>query len=400
METEEKSKAQEDKVRYKAGPVVCDANFHGVRYDFNYGARILVPPGEEMHVRIRDLDTDSILFDTKTQNAIVSSNKKYFINFRIEVWKGEEYFSHDLNLKDKNVLMLLPTRAIGDSIAWLPYAEEFRKQHGCKVYVRIGEHVRSLLKDNYPNLVFLEDKQTPVNCYATYILGVFFPVTDRDHQPMDFRFVGLQKSVAQILGLPPLEIKPYYKATKKRPIEEPYVCIAVQSTTQCKTWNNPLGWIKTIEYLKNLGYRVLCIDKDRTYGTGRLINAIPFGCEDFTGAKPLQERVDLLAHADFFVGISSGLSWLAWASGTPVIMIGGFTLPFNEFYTPYRAINYNTCTGCWHEVEFYNKDYGWCPRHKNTEREFECSRSISGTQVIRLIDQLMQDKGLVVPKNR
>jgi autotransporter strand-loop-strand O-heptosyltransferase len=43
------------------------------------------------------------------------------------------------------------------------------------------------------------------------------------------------------------------------------------------------------------------------------------------------------------VGLSSGLSWLAWAAGTPVVMIAGFTHPTNEFATPYRVINYHAC---------------------------------------------------------
>jgi autotransporter strand-loop-strand O-heptosyltransferase len=50
---------------------------------------------------------------------------------------------------------------------------------------------------------------------------------------------------------------------------------------------------------------------------------IPHGVEDETGDRPLQERARWLRHADFFIGLSSGLSWLAWAVGTPVVMISG-----------------------------------------------------------------------------
>ena len=44
---------------------------------------------------------------------------------------------------------------------------------------------------------------------------------------------------------------------------------------------------------------------------GSRFNIIPYGAEDFTGRRPLQERIDLLYHADFFIGLSSGLSWVA-----------------------------------------------------------------------------------------
>ena len=76
---------------------------------------------------------------------------------------------------------------------------------------------------------------------------------------------------------------------------------------------------------------------------------MPDGCGRQTGDRPLVERARWLKHADFFVGLSSGLSWLAWAVGTPVVMISGFTHPRNEFATPYRVINYHACNSCWND---------------------------------------------------
>ena len=125
-------------------------------------------------------------------------------------------------------------------------------------------------------------------------------------------------------------------------------------------------------------------------------NIIPYGAEDFTGKLPLQERIDLLAQADFFVGLSSGLSWLANGVGIPVVLISGFTLPLNEFPTPYRVINYHVCNGCWNDTQivFDHKDFEWCPRLKGTERQFECSRYITPEAVNKVIDRLMADHKL------
>ena len=110
---------------------------------------------------------------------------------------------------------------------------------------------------------------------------------------------------------------------------------------------------------------------------------MPEGAEDETGDKPLLERARLLKHADFFIGLSSGLSWLAWAVGTPVVMISGFTHPTNEFFTPYRIINYHTCNSCWNDPleKFDRHDFLSCPRHKDTPRQFECTRLITAEQV-------------------
>jgi len=110
---------------------------------------------------------------------------------------------------------------------------------------------------------------------------------------------------------------------------------------------------------------------------------MPPGAEDQTGDRPLLERARWLKHAAFFIGLSSGLSWLAWAVGTKVVLISGFTHPNNEFATPYRVINYHVCNSCWNDRElvFEQGDFMRCPRHKGTPRQFECTRAITAEQV-------------------
>jgi autotransporter strand-loop-strand O-heptosyltransferase len=168
------------------------------------------------------------------------------------------------------------------------------------------------------------------------------------------------------------------------------VCIAVQSSSQCKYWNNPAGWRETVRFLGENGFRVVCIDQKPLHGHGLVWTHIPHGVQDETGDRPLAERARWLRHAAFFVGLSSGLSWLAWAAGTPVVLVGGFTHPINEFTTPYRVINWHACTGCWNDprVRFDHEDFLWCPRHAGTPRQFECTRLITATQVRQTIERI------------
>ena len=63
--------------------------------------------------------------------------------------------------------------------------------------------------------------------------------------------------------------------------------------------------------LKGNSYPVVCIDRSPVHGTGQVWNHIPNGAEDETGERPLVERARWLRHASAFVGLSSGLSWLA-----------------------------------------------------------------------------------------
>ncbi|MDY8549017.1 hypothetical protein UXH90_23980, partial [Escherichia coli] len=52
--------------------------------------------------------------------------------------------------------------------------------------------------------------------------------------------------------------------------------------------------------------------------------------------------------------------------------------------------NSHGCNGCWDDtsLNFDHKDFLWCPRHKNTDRQFECTRLITGAQVNGVISRL------------
>ena len=52
---------------------------------------------------------------------------------------------------------------------------------------------------------------------------------------------------------------------------------------------------------------------------------------DHTGNYDLKDRMYEIYHAEFHLGVSSGLSWLAWAVGTHVVMISDVTPKFHEF---------------------------------------------------------------------
>ncbi len=367
---------------------------NGIRFDFNDGCRVMLPEGAHpWRVRLSDIDTGNILFETEIKAGRVNSTKRYFLRVRLEVWaNGESVLRHDYSAAGREVLIQLPVGTLGDPLGWFPYAVKFGELHGCRLTCLMSDKLIPLFRDAYPDITFLtHDEVKPERYYATYSLGLFFDDKDFVHQPCDFRHVGLHRTAGYILGVDPTEVPPRIKLKDgSRPIAEPYVCIAVQSTTQSKYWNNPGGWREIVRFLKDAGYRVICIDLKPTHGFGLVWNHIPNGAEDETGDRPLQERARWLKHADFFIGLSSGLSWLAWAMGTPVVMISGFTHPTNEFETPYRVINYHACNSCWNDVRhrFDHRDFMYCPRHKDTPRQFECTRLITVDQVKAVVQRI------------
>jgi autotransporter strand-loop-strand O-heptosyltransferase len=378
-------------------PVPTQAGPHGIRYDFNAGLRVALPPGD-WRVRFRDLDTDTILFDQKMTGGMVTSSKQYFVRFGLEVWKdGVSIFTHHYSAANREVLIQMDLGGLGDHLAWIGHAQDFADKHHCKLTVCVRPVMVHLLAPAYPGITFVADGEglKLERFYATYKICIVYEDTENKSVPTDYRIIGLCQMAAYILGLPPVERRPSIAIDNGGPpISGPYVCIAAQASSQNKYWNNPHGWAEVVAYLKAEGYRVICIDRETTNGKALVWNHIPFGAEDQTGNRPLTERARWLRHASFFIGLSSGLSWVAWAAGTPVVMISGFTHPVNEFYTPYRVINFHTCNSCSNDPRHRldTTDYFWCPRHKDTPRQFECTRLISAGQVKQVLQPLIKER--------
>ncbi|HWF00835.1 MAG TPA: autotransporter strand-loop-strand O-heptosyltransferase [Caulobacteraceae bacterium] len=361
----------------------------GLRFDFNEGCRVLLPEGD-WRVRFTDLASGNVLFDGRVAAGLVKSPKLYFIRYRIEVWRGDEpVLAHDYDAASKPVLVHVTGAVLGDTIGWFPYADRFAQDHGCRLTCAMAPHLSSLFAGAYPHIEFRPHGAIERDrYYATYHLGISFADDARVVLPCDFRLVGVHRAVGYGLGVDPTESPPRIAIEDQtRPAPEPYVCIAVQSTLQAKYWNHPGGWERVVRFLKDAGYRVICIDQRREYGLDSPLNRIPEGAEDETGDRPLPERARWLKHADFFVGLASGLSWLAWAVETPVVMISGFSHPLTEFATPYRVIDFNACNSCFNDprLPFDRNDFLWCPRLGATPRRFECTRAITPAMVEKTI---------------
>lgn len=359
--------------------------YPGLAFDFNCGMRLQIPAGN-WHVKISDHDSEIVCFDDDVSDTCLISLEKFFVRWEFLLWfDGMLVFNHRFAPTDWSVHFRYPLSGMGDRIAFFPYMEEFRKKWKCRVTCEVEPYLQELVRLYFPAI---ECSSPAKDCYATY-----FPVPSFNPAiaPDEIRKVPMEKYGQQIFGLTRAE-KIIYRPTKPRQIAEPYVCIAAQSSATIKTWLNPDGWNVVVEYLKQAGYRVLCIDRNREQSDHGFTMKIPVGAEDFTGDLPLVERVNLLAYAEFFIGLSSGLSWLAWAANCPVILISGITAWWFEFSTPYRVCNRSVCHGCHNDIKIPWSDYEWCPRYKNTDRAYECSRKISARQVIDTIKQLLADK--------
>jgi autotransporter strand-loop-strand O-heptosyltransferase len=346
---------------------------------------ILGPDGREFNVKMYNGDTLAYESTLKS-NHWLKLNKEYFIKWRTEIREnGMLIYENTLNLKDRRVFISFGSKSLGDALAWVPYCEEFRKKHDCKLIV--STFLNHLFEDQYPEIEFVKPGSTVYDIYAQYQLGWFYnedgTVSPNNHKK-DFKHIPLQQTATDILGLDFVEVRPKLNSPKSPKRKK--VGLAIHSTAQSKYWNNPNGWQEVVDYLTSMDYECVIYSKE---GDGYMGNKYPKGASVFAG-NGLQEVINDMSTCEFFVGLSSGLSWLAWACKLPVVLISGFSEKWAETtLDTYRVINESVCHGCFNTERLDPSDWNWCPLHKGTERQFECSKQISSQMVIKEIDKII-----------
>ncbi len=350
-------------------------------------------------IEIINQSNNEVIYESEiTNNMWSKTNKTYFIDSLIKVTdlNTNEVIEHRYNAKDKKVYIHFASKALGDTIAWFPYAEEFRKKHQCELVVSTFHN--KMFKENYPEIKFIEPGTTVNNLYAMYEVGWHYNEDggiNYDRNPTDFRKIPLQGAAYGILGLEPKEVKP--KLTFKNTgstVEGDYVIIAPHGSAHAKYWNYKGGWQTVIDYLNGKGYKVVMITKEPLgdeWHDSKLGGTLT-GVIDKTGDYPLSERANDMMNAKAFIGIGSGLSWLAWASKTPVVMISGFSEAYSEFEDCERiSPPKDKCSGCFNRSRLNAGDWEWCPDYKDTNRMFECTKSITPDIVIDAIDSQLKN---------
>ena len=305
------------------------------------------------------------------QNTMIIKSPENNNNFK------EEVFIHNFNPTDKIIYINIDSKAIGDTLAWIPYADLFQKRWNCEAVV--STFWNNLFKDVYPNLHFVEPGTVVNNLYAQYKVGCFD--NDYSRNKINWREIPLQKVATDILGLPFVEVKPKISVKKKTPLltGRKYVVIGNQSTMAAKHWNYQNGWQEIVDYLYDKAYNVITISKTPT----ELTRVIP------VFDRSIDDIIPILNGCEFFIGVGSGLSWLSWALNKKVIMISGFSEPFAEFITDNYRLSppAGVCHGCFNDPKLnFDRSWEWCPTHS----DYACSKSITPNMVKEKIDLIIK----------
>jgi len=349
--------------------------------------------GRIFDVLFIDKSNNNVYYSCELENNTwARCSIKYYKDWLIKIIDkstGETY-EESIDLKEKRVLISLESSSLGDSIAWFPHIEKFRKKHGCEVIVSTFKN--ELFEKNYPEIRFVTPGQIVNNLYAIYRIGWFYNGNEfnKDCHPRDFKNIPMQATTTDILGLPHTDLRAdiVVKETD-RPIEEKYVCIAVHSTAQAKYWNNPEGWNDLVKWLNESGNKVVLLSLEEN---GYMGNKNPEGVIYVEGEKTLDRAITYLKNCEMFIGIGSGLSWLSWSLDVPTVVISGFSNPTTEFSgdNVIRIFNSNVCNSCFNRERLDAGDWNWCPDLKGTDRQFECTKSISSSYVIEKIKEYLE----------
>lgn len=301
-------------------------------------------------------------------------DRRYLSNYYVEIRNTAGVLQQRISLlneiRGKKVFISYESSSLGDTIAWIPYCLEFKKKYMCDVVV--SSFKNQLFESVYPELEFVGRGERVDNIVAMFELGWFW---DEMKEPVNPVTIPLQQAACNILHLPYKEIRPRLAYSPATVEIEKYVCISTKSTAECKHWDK---WPELIQRLKDQGYRVIELSKE----------ADDFGAEKMEDTS-LECAIDLLHSCEFYIGLSSGISWLAWAINKPVVMIANFTEANHEFEC-IRVENRSVCNGCWNNPMFrFNKgDWNWCPVHEDTPQQFECHRTITVSDVLNKITEV------------
>jgi autotransporter strand-loop-strand O-heptosyltransferase len=341
-------------------------------------------------VEFIDNKSGKIYYSTTIKNNMwTKCSIEYFVEWKIRIYEnGKLWYEYLYDAKDKRVYIAIDSKALGDSLAWFAYVDEFRKKHQCKVIT--STFMNHMFIDQYPEITFVEPGTNVEGLYAMYKIGLFYnenSTVNLYKNPTDPKSVTLQKMCSDILGLSYKEIKP---KIKNRNIKiEPtlkQVCIATFGTAQSKFWNNPTGWQDVVDWLNDRGYTVKLLSKE---GDDYMGNKHPTGVIQHPNG-PLELVIDEMKKSKAFIGIGSGLSWLSWALDVPTVLISGFSYDWAEMKDCVR-INAadGKCKGCFNRLKLDAGDWNWCPDHKGTDRQFECTKSITSQMVINELKKFL-----------
>jgi autotransporter strand-loop-strand O-heptosyltransferase len=361
-----------------------DTNTVNISFIGKPKVEILGDISKSYEIEFINSETNQVIYsNTISNNMWTQCSKEYYVPWLIKI-NGKEHAR--LNLTNQRVLISLDSKSIGDTLGWTPYAVEFAKKHNCKVVLSTFHNDWFKGLDAYRNIEFIEPG-TGTACVAHYQIGWFRDEKggwkNFNRHPRQCNVIPMQATASDILGLEYKELNHGVSFPKKeRPYQQKYIVIGPNATAGCKEWVYNY-WVTLAKLLNQQGYLVISLTQNEHKMDG-VINHYGHSMEDVA---------NILYHAELFIGLGSGLSWLNWAIGKHTAMINGFAEPGHEFTKKItRIFKENVCFPCWTNPNFSFDagDWDWCPIWKGTDKQHICQKSITPQLVMSKIKSLLK----------
>jgi autotransporter strand-loop-strand O-heptosyltransferase len=287
-----------------------------------------------------------------------------------ELVKYKELNPNITNFKDATILIHLDSFCLGDTICFSAFLDAFVDFHKPK-FCYVTTFFPHLLESTNPKYKFV-GATDEVFLEVDKLINVGY---DKDNT---FHTInGMPYAAKQTLFLPPNT--PFGKSPvikKERVINPNKISIAPESLKKIATWDKN-KWQKVVNELVSSGFEVFNVSYENTLELENVIGV--------HGFDDLNVSLDHILESRIYIGLSSGLSWLAWSYDVPVVMISNFTKVQNEFDC-FRVWSPYVCHGCFN---IYNNITSSCPLFEKTNRENECHKIITTEMVINQINMAL-----------
>jgi len=356
------------------------------KLEYSNGLKLTMMSTDGTHLRAEFWDGPDLIYRAKDLKAgsWYKPTRAWWTEWTVKIYSNDQLISTETyTLEGQALTIEMGSSSLGDTLSFMGQLHTVIDKHKLsRLYVKT--HKPWLFhKERYlaKNIEFI-DWSVP-NIGATASIGVYYTMEhpwQKDQHKYDWRTIPLGKIAADRLGIEHTEQRPFLAAeyTVTEATNTRSIVIATASTAQAKYWNNPNGWQETVDWCKDNKIKVLHASKEGS--ELKNVEQLP---------EELTEVAKAINNAELFIGISSGLSWFAWALGAKVIIISGFTDPYVEMKNAIYINNHQVCHGCWGWDTFDKGDWNWCPSWKGTHRQFECTKTIGSERVIEKLKEMI-----------
>jgi autotransporter strand-loop-strand O-heptosyltransferase len=283
------------------------------------------------------------------------------------------------NFEGCEILIHLDSFCVGDTICFGSFLEAFLDHHKPKK-VFVTTFFPNFFESNDPRIEFV-----PATSKANLSVDKHINVGYDKNNPLH-TIGGLFYAARETMFIPNWsQPSSRYMIPTHKKRQPKKIVIAPESLKLIARWDYPKGWQTVVDHFLQRGYQIYNVSYEDYIKLDGVIN--------YNGFDDINVSLGHILESCVFVGLSSGLAWLAWAYQIPVVMISGFTKEHNEFPC-YRVSNKYGCNGCFNVIPQVVNE---CPIFIGTERQNECQRIfITPDMVIEKIEQAIKENPVIV----